>query len=127
MGNLIYGLAKILLIHVNIEQGGGLVLRAVIEKHRMSRISGKSESSKGIHDGINPQQLDNTDSGGFITRCESSDNCDSDNSNIDRKLELEEFLHGIIDTSAPHDGIGNQSDFPSIEQYLMLHFPPPSQ
>jgi len=63
MGNLIYGLAKKLLIHVNIEQGGGLVLRAMIEKHRMSRISGKSESSKGIHDGINPQQLDNTDSG----------------------------------------------------------------
>src|SRR5260370_39187527 len=94
-GNLIYELAKNLLMHVNIEQGGGLALRAVIEKCRMSRIGGKR---------INPQQLDNTDSGSFIMRCKSSDNCDSYNSNIDRKLELEEFLHSIVDTMAPHDG-----------------------
>ncbi len=108
--NLIYGLADNLLIHVDAEQGGGLTVRGAIESGRMSGIGGKSESGKGVHDEINPQQLDSTESGGFVTGCESGDKCDSDGSNIDRKLELKEFFHGIIDASAPHDGTDNGSE-----------------
>src|SRR5260221_13258063 len=81
--NLIYGLADNLLIHVDAEQGGGLTVRGAIESGRISGIGGKGERGKGVHDEVNPQQLDSTESGGFVNGCETGDKWCMDGSTTD--------------------------------------------
>jgi len=66
------------------------------------RLSGKSESSEGVHDKVDPQEVENGERRSAIEK--GSNDREDAASDVDSHLELQELLHIVIDVSAPADG-----------------------
>jgi len=67
--------------------------------------SGKSQSSHGVHDQVNPKHLD-----GFQRRFSlgnSTNESDDDSNHVDSQLELDELSDGVVDVSSPHNSLDN--------------------
>ena len=65
---------------------------------------------KGIHDDIDPQQLDRSKDGLLIGRSDSRDKSDDDGSDVGQDLELQELVDGVVNAVTPHDRFHNQSE-----------------
>lgn len=71
-------------------------------------LSGQSESTKGIHNKIDPKHLDGVQWG--VTKDCRAEEDDGHSSEIDGKLELQEFSDTVVDVTAVLEGHNNRSE-----------------
>ena len=104
---LINGLDENHLGHVDIDQRFGFSRWFPIEGRIGWWIGSECESGKGIHDQVDPQQLDSRKNSTVGRRCDGRDESKNDGGDVDRQLELNEFSNGVVDTSTSLDGDDN--------------------
>jgi hypothetical protein len=78
--------------HVGGDEGGLLALGRAVENLLSRGIDSKGESSKGIHDEIDPEELDRLEHGNHVRMIDSGDEGKKHSGNVDCELELEEWL-----------------------------------
>jgi len=81
------------------------VLGLALKERGLGELSGQSESSKGVHDQVNPQKLDSLERSllGDARANESGDQ----GTNVHGKLELQETLDVVVHIATPHSGLDN--------------------
>ena len=84
-------------------QNGSLLLEWSALDHRWKWwLSGESEGCEGIHDQVDPEELDGVQRG--LAEDDDAHEHDEDGAEVDGDLELQEAGHVVEDVSAPHDG-----------------------
>lgn len=66
---------------------------------RVGRFSGKRNSSKGIHDHVYPQELNNTER--WVSKSSTSKENNDKADNVNYKLELDELSDVVKNVSSP--------------------------
>lgn len=85
---LVNGLSDNHFPHVQSDQRCRLWLRQPIENLRIRRIGGECESSKRVHDKIDPEQLNWRENRLLLVAGDGRYKCKRNSSNVDRELEL---------------------------------------
>lgn len=97
-----------LFYHVNSEERIRLLVGLAVEQGLGSLVRRERERGKSVHYEVNPEELHCTEGRLLRCCCDSSDERDDDGRNVGVDLELKEFSHGVVHTTAPHDSVDNR-------------------
>ena len=108
--DLVTGLTENHLDHVDVEQGRRSLLGQPVQRSLRSGVGCEGESGEGVHDQVDPEQLDGGQDRLFLVGGNGGDKCKDDGGDVDGKLELQELSDGVVDTSTPLDGEDQRSE-----------------
>lgn len=97
------GLADDVSEHESGDQGLVLSVGDSVEELLGGELGGEGEGGEGIHDEVDPEELDGGERG--LTEDAGGGEGDDEGDDVDGELELEELTDGVVDVSAPHDGL----------------------
>lgn len=99
------GLADDHLPHVEVDQGCVSVGGLTLEDFGAWGLSGEGEGGEGIHDQVDPEELDSREDRLVVLRGDGRDEGQHDSGDVDGKLELQELADRVVDGTAPHKGL----------------------
>lgn len=85
-----------------------LVLRLAVQEGFSGCTSGKSQGGQGVHDEVDPKELDGVERG--LLHDASTDKGDGEGNEVHTQLELEETLDVIVNVTSPLGGLHDSSE-----------------
>jgi hypothetical protein len=84
------------------------VLGHAVEETFLGELSGEGKGSKGVHNQVNPEELDGLERG--LLGDARADKGGNEGTNVHGELELEEALNVIVNIATPHSSLHNASE-----------------
>jgi len=72
-------------------------------------INGEGDGGRSVHGDVDLEQLNSSWYGLLFGGRNGRGECDDDGGGIGRGLELQKLTNGVVDTTAPHDSLGDIS------------------